>query len=42
MQIRANSFQHLTRLNRLDLRENEIEQIDSNGFQGLDNLQELN
>ncbi len=39
--IEAYSFQHLIKLKRLDLGGNEIEQIDSNGFQSLENLEGL-
>ena len=35
------SFQHLSKLNKLDLNENQINQIETNGFQGLENLEEL-
>ena len=35
--LESNSFQHLNKLKKLDLSENQIEQIYSNGFQGLDN-----
>ena len=37
--IESNSFQHLNKLKRLNLHSNQIEQIDSNGFKGLDYLE---
>ena len=40
--IESNTFQHLTKLKKLNLSENQIEQIDVDGFKGLDNLEKLN
>ncbi len=40
--VEANTFQHLNSLKILDLRLNKIDQIDLDGFKGLDNLEELN
>jgi len=40
--VEANTFQQLNSLKILDLRINKIDQIDLDGFKGLDNLEELN
>ena len=36
IKVETNSFQHLSKLKKFDLGWYQIEQIDSNGFQGLD------
>ena len=41
MNIQSNSFRYLNKLKKLEIEWNKIEQIDSDVFQGLGNLEEL-